>query len=121
MCLNLSGVGLGGWGSGRSAIGHTRIVLNGVTLVVRLVQSAFGPWQYLSGSTRIPRQNWRTRLSQSRKWTSFLHHYESVFTLSSGGTAYSQEDARDVWRSIKPGGGITSKTLFRMAQDVGWR
>ncbi|HKT98054.1 MAG TPA: AAA family ATPase [Paraburkholderia sp.] len=41
---------------------------------------------------------------------------------SAGGANYSGErDARSVWRSIKPEGGIGSGTLFRMAMDAGWR
>ncbi|MBF0110156.1 MAG: PriCT-2 domain-containing protein, partial [Magnetococcales bacterium] len=40
---------------------------------------------------------------------------------SSNGASYNPADTRDVWRSIKPDGGITIKTLFRMARNVGWR
>ncbi|MBF0437353.1 MAG: PriCT-2 domain-containing protein [Magnetococcales bacterium] len=40
---------------------------------------------------------------------------------SAGGASYNQADCHDVWRSIKPGGGITSKTLFKMAYESGWR
>jgi hypothetical protein len=40
---------------------------------------------------------------------------------SAGGANYGGErDARSVWRSIKPEGGIGSGTLFKMAMDVGW-
>lgn len=34
---------------------------------------------------------------------------------------YSAADARDVWRSIKPGKGIGAGTLFKMAAEHGWR
>ena len=34
---------------------------------------------------------------------------------------YNAADARDVWRSIKPGKGIGAGTLFKMAATHGWR
>jgi putative DNA primase/helicase len=34
---------------------------------------------------------------------------------------YNERDARDVWRSIKAGGGITLGTLFHEAKARGWR
>lgn len=33
---------------------------------------------------------------------------------------YREADARSVWRSVKAGGGITERTLFREARDAGW-
>jgi putative DNA primase/helicase len=35
--------------------------------------------------------------------------------------SYKQNDARDVWRSIKPIGGVTIGTLFHEAKTCGWR
>lgn len=40
---------------------------------------------------------------------------------SERGPNYDDHSFRDAWRSITPGGGITSKTLFRAAIDAGWR
>lgn len=40
---------------------------------------------------------------------------------SRGGKSYQQTDCRDTWKSIKPGGGTTIKTLFKMAHDAGWQ
>lgn len=33
---------------------------------------------------------------------------------------YQERAARDVWRSIKASGGITSRSLFRLARQYGW-
>jgi putative DNA primase/helicase len=35
--------------------------------------------------------------------------------------SYNENDARDVWRSIKPRGGVTIGTLFHEAKACGWR
>lgn len=41
---------------------------------------------------------------------------------SATGANYGGErDARSVWKSIKPDGGVRTGTLFKMATDVGWR
>ena len=40
---------------------------------------------------------------------------------SQRGGGYSQRDAKDVWNSLKPGGGITEKTLYKLAIDNGWK
>lgn len=34
---------------------------------------------------------------------------------------YKANDCRDMWRSIKPGKGLTAATLFKMAAENGWR
>lgn len=34
---------------------------------------------------------------------------------------YNKLSARAVWRSIRPDGGITARTLFKMARDNGWK
>jgi putative DNA primase/helicase len=39
---------------------------------------------------------------------------------SRGGSSYKAGDARDVWKSFKPGGGIGIGTLFHLAKEVGW-
>lgn len=36
-------------------------------------------------------------------------------------TKYNARDARDVWRSIKPGGGVTAASLFKLSKDQGWK
>ncbi|WP_233881028.1 AAA family ATPase [Paraburkholderia flagellata] len=41
---------------------------------------------------------------------------------SATGANYGGEaDARSVWRSIEPGGGVGAGTLFKLADDAGWR
>ncbi len=40
---------------------------------------------------------------------------------SQRGGGYSQRDAKDVWNSLKPVGGITEKTLYKLAIDNGWK
>ena len=37
------------------------------------------------------------------------------------GHGYREADARDTWRSIKAGGGVTVASLFKLAKDHGWR
>lgn len=39
---------------------------------------------------------------------------------SAAASNYSERDARDTWRSIKPGGGIGPGTLYRMAAEHGY-
>ncbi|MBF0632752.1 MAG: AAA family ATPase [Magnetococcales bacterium] len=68
----------------------------------------------------VDRDEW-VRIAMALKAGLGDEGFQVFDSWSSGGTAYSQADARDVWRSIKPEGGITIKTLFRMARDVGWR
>ena len=40
---------------------------------------------------------------------------------SQGAANYNERDARDVWRSIKPGGRVTIATVFFEARASGWR
>lgn len=42
-------------------------------------------------------------------------------TWSKQADSYREADARQVWRSIKPGGGVTVGTLFHEAKAYGWR
>ncbi|MEO5334451.1 MAG: DUF3987 domain-containing protein, partial [Magnetococcus sp. YQC-5] len=50
---------------------------------------------------------------------------DSGFSLfddwSKAGGTYNAVDTRDVWKSLSPNGGITIKTLFKMAHDAGWQ
>jgi putative DNA primase/helicase len=39
---------------------------------------------------------------------------------SSAAPNFNERDARAVWRSIKPDGGVTIRTLFRLARQGGW-
>lgn len=40
---------------------------------------------------------------------------------SQTGASYNARDARDVWKSIRPGGGIGIATLFHIAKANGWK
>ena len=42
-------------------------------------------------------------------------------TWSQQADSYKERDARDVWKSIQAGGGITIRTLFFEAKANGWR
>ncbi|TDY23931.1 putative DNA primase/helicase [Paraburkholderia sp. BL6665CI2N2] len=46
--------------------------------------------------------------------------FELFDTWSRGDPAYIETDARDTWRSIKAGRGITGATLFAMAKEYGF-
>lgn len=39
---------------------------------------------------------------------------------SRGGSSYKAGDAKDVWKSFRPGGGIGIGTLFHYAKEAGW-
>lgn len=39
---------------------------------------------------------------------------------ATGANYGSERDARSVWKSVKPDGGIGPGTLFKMAKDAGW-
>ena len=47
--------------------------------------------------------------------------FEAFNDWSAGAGNYSERDARDTWRSFKPGKGLGAGTLFRMAAENGWR
>lgn len=46
---------------------------------------------------------------------------DDVDAWSARGASYRPRDVRDVWASIKPGGGIGPATLFAIARRYGWR
>ena len=47
--------------------------------------------------------------------------FEAFNDWSARAGNYSERDARDTWRSFKPGKGLGAGTLFRMAAENGWR
>ncbi|CAE6863999.1 hypothetical protein R69608_00358 [Paraburkholderia nemoris] len=66
-----------------------------------------------------PRDEW-VRVGMAAKAAGLSE--DDFLEWSAGGANYDGErDARSVWRSIKPDGGIGEGTLFRMAIDAGWR
>lgn len=40
---------------------------------------------------------------------------------SQGGASYDAKACKDTWKSIQSGGGVKIKTLFKLANDAGWR
>jgi putative DNA primase/helicase len=46
--------------------------------------------------------------------------FDAFNSWSSTGSTYSERDARDTWRSFKPGKGIGAGTLYKYAKDHGW-
>lgn len=47
--------------------------------------------------------------------------FDAWDTWSQQADSYKTNDARDVWKSIKTGGGVTIGTLFHEAKTNGWR
>ena len=47
--------------------------------------------------------------------------FDAFNDWSAGAGNYSERDARDTWRSFKPGKGIGPGTLYRIAAEYGWR
>ena len=47
--------------------------------------------------------------------------FETFNDWSAQANNYQASDCRDMWRSIKPGKGLTAATLFKMAAENGWR
>ena len=47
--------------------------------------------------------------------------FDAFNTWSAGAGNYSERDARDTWRSFKPGKGIGPGTLYRVGAEHGWR
>ena len=47
--------------------------------------------------------------------------FDTFNDWSAGAGSYSERDARDTWRSFKPGKGIGPGTLYRVAAKHGWR
>ncbi len=47
--------------------------------------------------------------------------FDAFDNWSSGACNYDERDARDTWRSFKPGKGVGAGTLFKLAAENGWR
>jgi phage/plasmid primase-like uncharacterized protein len=46
---------------------------------------------------------------------------ETADDWSRGGDSYTRAAFRSTWKSLRPDGGITERTLYRMARDAGWK
>ncbi|MEJ5896711.1 AAA family ATPase [Aquabacterium sp. G14] len=47
--------------------------------------------------------------------------FDAFNNWSAGAGNYNERDARDTWRSFKPGKGLGAGTLYRVAAEHGWR
>ncbi len=47
--------------------------------------------------------------------------FDAFNDWSAGAGNYNERDARDTWRSFKPGRGVGAGTLFKIAAENGWR
>ncbi len=47
--------------------------------------------------------------------------FDAFNDWSAGAGNYNERDARDTWRSFKPGKGVGAGTLFKLAAENGWR
>lgn len=66
----------------------------------------------------LPREEWvRAGMAAQAAGLDF----DTFNDWSAGASSYDARDARDAWRSFKPGKGIGAGTLFSMAADHGWR
>ena len=66
----------------------------------------------------LPREEWvRAGMAAQAAGLDF----DTFNDWSAGAGNYDARDARDTWRSFKPGKGIGAGTLFSMAADHGWR
>ena len=66
----------------------------------------------------LPREEWvRAGMAAHAAGLTF----DTFNDWSAGAGNYDARDARDTWRSFKPGKGIGAGTLFSMAADHGWR
>ncbi len=74
--------------------------------------------QYIDPS--IPREEW-ARVGMALKAELGDGGFDLFNEWSKDGGNYNEADTRSTWRSIKAGGGVTIKTLFRMARDAGYR
>lgn len=72
-------------------------------------------------SPDLPREEW-VRVGMALKSELGDSEGFALFDAwSRNGQSYDEHAARDTWKSIKSGGGVTIKTLFRMAIDAGWK
>jgi putative DNA primase/helicase len=67
----------------------------------------------------LPRADW-LKVGMALKAELGGNGFELFDSWSQGGATYSERDLRDVWRSLR-GQGVGIGTLFRMAQQSGWR
>ncbi|MBF0180944.1 MAG: PriCT-2 domain-containing protein [Magnetococcales bacterium] len=67
------------------------------------------------------RQTWFTVAAALRDGLGDQAGFPLFDSWSRGGASYNLADTRDTWRSIREGGGIGIKSLFKLARDAGWR
>ena len=66
----------------------------------------------------LPRDDWvRAGMAAQAAGIDF----DSFNEWSAGADSYNERDARDTWRSFKPGKGVGAGTLFKLAAENGWR
>ncbi|ONC62842.1 AAA family ATPase [Burkholderia pseudomallei] len=66
-----------------------------------------------------PREEW-VRAGMAAK-SAGLSEDDFLEWSATGANYGGERDARSVWKSIKPDGGVRAGTLFKMATDAGWR
>ncbi len=66
----------------------------------------------------LPRDEW-VRVGMAAQAAGL--DFDAFNDWSAGAGNYSERDARDTWRSFKPGKGIGPGTLYRIAAEYGWR
>ena len=66
----------------------------------------------------LPRDEWvRAGMAAQNAGLDF----DAFNDWSAGAGNYNERDARDTWRSFKPGKGVGAGTLFKLAAENGWR
>lgn len=66
----------------------------------------------------LPRDQWvKTGMAAQAAGVDF----DAFNDWSAGAGNYNERDARDTWRSFKPGRGVGAGTLFKIAAENGWR
>ncbi|MEO5344308.1 MAG: DUF927 domain-containing protein, partial [Gammaproteobacteria bacterium SHHR-1] len=68
----------------------------------------------------LPREQW-VRVGMAVKSELGEGGFSAFEGWSQSGGSFNYQDARDTWRSIKPGGGVTIATLVQMAKDGGYQ
>jgi putative DNA primase/helicase len=71
-------------------------------------------------SPDLPRDEW-VRIGMAVNDGLNGQGFEIFDQWSQGGKTYKPAAVRDAWKSIKPGGGVTIRTLWGMALDNGWQ
>jgi putative DNA primase/helicase len=69
-------------------------------------------------SPDIPRDEW-VRIGMAAQAAGL--DFDAFNDWSAQASSYNERDARDTWRSFKPGKGIGAGTLFKAAAQNGWR